>query len=483
MLHRRGGEEAYTMARILVVDDNREFCKFLMELLGLSGHEAHAVHTLRAGLACCATDAFDIVLLDLGLPDGSGLTGLPQLLTSPSAPEVIIITGSGDLEEAEQAFKSGAWDFIAKPLHTDEVRLTIARALQYRAEKKTARHPRFLAREEIVGESPALKACLELVAQAAVTDAAVLIAGETGVGKELIARAIHQNSDRAANRFVVVDCASLPESLIESALFGHEKGAFTGADCTRPGLIKQAEGGTLFLDEVGELPAAMQKTFLRVLQERRFRPIGGAGEVTSDFRLVSATNRDLDRMVTVGQFRKDLFYRLRGVDIHVPPLRERIPDIRSLVINYLERRSDRDESTLKGCAAEVIEMLKSHDWPGNVRELLNVLDHALAMAGDAPTLYPIHLPARLRLPQLRDQLPDGADRSEIPLHAMLQGKDLPPIRCLRETLIETVEKEYLAELMRRTRGQIKNACRLSELSESRLHALLKKYDIPRFRDA
>jgi len=278
-----------------------------------------------------------------------------------------------------------------------------------------------------------------------------------------------------------VDCASLPESLIESALFGHEKGAFTGADASRPGLIKQAEGGTLFLDEVGELPPSMQKTFLRVLQEHRFRPVGGDTEVHSDFRLMAATNRDLDAMVDAGEFRKDLLYRLRSVGIHVPPLRERKSDINSLVMHHLEQNSSSTGIAVKGCSSDFIHLLQAYKWPGNVRELLNALDHALAVAGNAPTLYPIHLPSQIRLPVLKEQLPDAPpDLLQTP-GDNLREKTLPKIREYRDTLIEAAEKEYLLELMQRTRGSIKSACGISGLSESRLHALLKKYDVPRLR--
>ncbi len=468
-------------AKILIIDDDTQICLFLSKLLKRMGYQSHSAHRVGDGLKLCCSEPCDVVLLDLELPDGTGLSILPDLLKAPSSPEVIIITGTGNIQGAELAFKYGAWDFIPKPLNPDEVRLAVTRALQYRDEKQAVKMPKLLSREDIIGESPALNACLKLVAQAAVTDTTVLIDGETGVGKELIARAIHGNSDRVKRTFVVVDCASLPESLIESALFGHEKGAFTGADASRPGLIKQAEGGTLFLDEVGELPPSMQKTFLRVLQEHRFRPVGGDTEVHSDFRLIAATNRDLDAMVDAGEFRKDLLYRLRSVNIHVPPLRERKSDINSLVMHHLEQNNSSTGIAVKGCSSDFIQMLQAYDWPGNVRELLNALDHVLAVAGDAPTLYPVHLPSHIRLPILKEQLPGGnADPPKIP-DSMLRDKTLPNIREYRDARIEAAEKEYLLELMRRTQGAIKSACGISGLSESRLHALLKKYDVPRFR--
>lgn len=469
------------MTTILIIDDDEQICFFLSKLLQRMGHQSYSAHTVGDGLKSCTSERCDVVLLDLELPDGTGLSILPDLIKSPSSPEVIIITGTGNIQGAELAFQYGAWDFIPKPLNPDEVRLAITRALQYRNEKLSIKKPKLLSREGIIGESPALKACLELVAQAAVTETDVLVTGETGAGKELIARAVHNNSARARGCFAVVDCASLPESLIESVLFGHEKGAFTGAVTSRPGLIKQAEGGTLFLDEVGELPPAMQKTFLRVLQEHCFRPIGGDTEVKCDFRLIAATNRDLDAMVNAGEFRMDLLYRLRSIDIHVPPLRERRLDIRSLVMNHLEQKNVTTGIPLKDCSSEVFQMLQAYDWPGNVRELLNVLDHSLAVAAEAPTLYPIHLPPQIRLPMLKGQLTDENTDLQNDLVFMLRKQALPTIREYRDTLIENAEKEYLLELMRRTQGAIKTACEISGLSESRLHALLKKYDIPRFR--
>ncbi len=469
------------MTKFLIIDDDTQICLFLSKLIQRMGYEADAAHTVRDGLEACRSDDCDIVLLDLELPDGTGLSILPDLLKAPSSPEVIIITGTGNIQGAELAFKYGAWDFVPKPLNLDEVKLTIARALQYRNEKQSVKKPRLLSREGIVGESPQMKACLEQVAQAAVTETAVLITGETGAGKELIAQTIHRNSKRAKGRFAVVDCASLPESLIESALFGHEKGAFTGATASRQGLIKQAEGGTLFLDEVGELPPSMQKTFLRVLQEHQFRPVGGLVEMHSDFRLIAATNRDLDTMVKDGEFRKDLLYRLRSIPIHVPPLKERFSDIRLIVTYHLEKNAEFTSSSQKGCSAEFFQMLLSYDWPGNVRELINALDYSLAIAGEAPTLYPIHLPAQVRLPTLKGQLNDESAESANDQSSMLQQETLPPIREFRDTMVQAMEKEYLLELMRRTSGSIKPACEVSGLSESRLHALLKKYNIPRFR--
>ena len=471
------------MAHLLIIDDDKQICLFLTKLVGRLGHQSAAVHTAKDAIDACNTSKCDLVLLDLELPDQNGLSVLPELLKSPYRPEVIIITGTGNIKGAEIAFNHGAWDFIPKPLRSDEVILSITRALQYRDEKLVEKGFKLFSRENIIGESSALNACLELAAQAASTDTNILITGETGTGKELLSKAIHINSNRSGRPFVVVDCAALPESIIESALFGHEKGAFTGAVTHRPGMIRQAETGTLFLDEVGELPLSMQKNFLRLLQERRFRPVGSDIEIHSDFRLVAATNRDLDKLVNSGGFRQDLLYRLRSIVIEVPPLRERRSDIMQLVLHHLEQNSATENELLKGVTPEFIKILQEYDWPGNIRELLNTLDHCLAVARHTPTLHPIHLPSQIRLPFIKDQLPEDANLINALPASLYDHDELPPIRTYRDQLIKTAEKQYLTELMRRTRGNIKSACKISGLSESRLHALLKKHQTPRFRES
>jgi len=471
------------MSKVLIVDDDEQLCLLLEKLISKLGHTSSVVHSVSAALAASSADEFDLVMLDLELPDGNGLSALADLRVAPSSPEVIIITGTGNIEGAELAFKYGAWDFIPKPLNPSEVILSITRALEYRDEKQSVQKPKLLDREGIVGESPALKTALERIAQAAANDINVLITGETGTGKELSARAIHKNSVRADGPFIVVDCASLPESLIESSLFGHEKGAFTGATEKRAGLIKQAENGTLFLDEVGELPLSMQKKFLRVLQEQRFRPIGGGTEDYSDFRLVAATNRDLDQMMTANSFRRDLLYRLRSLSIQLPALRERRSDIMNLALQHLKQYSTAGGGhALKGCSPDLYEALMAYDWPGNIRELFNALDHALSAAGDNPTLHPIHLPPSIRLPQIKGQLGDRDNPADSSPDLHDRNGELQPIRIYRDALMAAAEKKYLTALMRRTAGNIKLACEISGLSKSRLLALLKKYDTPRFRE-
>ena len=314
------------MASILIIDDDRLVCNMLLDIIQDMGHSVTCSHTLGSGMSKALTENYDLVLLDVGLPDGNGLDAIPRIQKIEPAPQIIIITASGDQNGAELAIRNGAWDYIQKPASVHDMTLPIVRALQYREERKVESRggvaPKLLALDGIVGNCPKMKGRFELVAQAANSEINVLITGETGTGKELFASAIHNNSLRAKKPFVVVDCSALPETLVESILFGHDKGAFTGAEKAREGLIKQADGGTLFLDEVGELPLSVQKAFLRVLQERRFRPVGSSAEISSDFRLIAATNRDLQKMVHEGTFRNDFLFRLRSFIIELPPLRE-----------------------------------------------------------------------------------------------------------------------------------------------------------------
>ncbi len=463
------------MAHILIIDDEKMVCDSVAEVAKSLGHHAAYALTLKEGLRMASSGRFDIVFLDIHLPDGDGLHALPKLREAPSEPEVIIITGRGDPDGAELAIKNGAWDYIEKPLSVDGITLPIMRSLQYRAEKATRKPAKALKQEGIVGSSPQIRQCLDLVAQAANTSANVLITGETGTGKELLARAIHENSRRAANNFVVVDCGALPETLVESILFGHEKGAFTGADKSREGLIKQADGGTLFLDEIGELPLSVQGAFLRVLQERRFRPVGGSHELDCDFRLVTASNRNLDQMVKAGAFRDDLLFRLRSIVIHLPPLRKRDKDIKDLATHYMNRFCDREGIGTKGFSPEFVELLTSYSWPGNVRELLHAVERALVSAGDDATLFPIHLPNRIRIELARASVDTEKSEATPSQNSSKQPKDFPQLK----TLLETTERQYFIDLMPLVGGDIKKACKQSGLSRSRLYDRLKKYDIRR----
>jgi len=466
------------MANVLIIDDDLEMSEMLSGVVqGLGYHEVRCASTLKDGLETAFSRPFDVIFLDVGLPDGNGLDILPEIQQTPSCPEVIIITGAGDANGAELAIKNGAWDYIEKPSSIKAMTLPLVRALQFRQEKKTNKKPVNIKRDGIVGNSPKMNACLDLLAQAAYSEANVLITGETGTGKELFAGAIHKNSCRAGKNFVVVDCTALPETLIESMLFGHEKGAFTGADKAREGLITQADGGTLFLDEVGELPLSIQKTFLRVLEERRFRPLGAKREIKSDFRLMAATNRDLDQMVEQVSFRNDLLFRLKSFTIELPSLRERPEDIKELTMYHLDKLYQRNGIRPKGFSPEFFETLASYDWPGNIRELVNTLERTLAIAGSDPTLFSKHLPTIIRIRATKASLST----------TVLDQRSLNEISAPSGTFFnmqdfrEIMDQKYLQSLMSRTKGKIKESCRISGLSRSRLYALLKKHQIPPLR--
>ena len=463
------------MANILIIDDNQGICKSLSQLVSEKGHAPYCAFTLKQGLEIAVVQPFDIVFLDVRLPDGNGLDTLQKIQETPPSPEVIIITAFGNVDGAELAITHGAWDYLEKSASIGEILLSLERALQYRQERKAKVRPTPLNLEGIVGSSPQMKTCIKLLAQVAASDVNVLISGETGTGKELFSWAIHQNSFRAVKNFVVVDCAALPETIVESVLFGHEKGAFTGADKSTAGLIAQAHGGTLFLDEVGELPPSVQGSFLRALQERRFRPVGSTKEVTSDFRLIAASNRDLDDMVRQGLFRKDLLFRLRTFTVDIPPLREHPEDIKELTPFYLTTLSRRYGKGMKGLSSDFMDTLLSYNWPGNVRELINALERAMAAAGNSPTLFPAYLPPEIRIKVKRVQIREEARETEA-LHPPFPEL-LPTFQEYREAELSRTEQRYLAELMGNTGGNIRKACEVSGLSRSRLYAVLKKHDM------
>ncbi len=461
------------MASVFIVDDNPMVCDLISKFVGRMGHQTRMARTLTEALAQARTNAFDVIFLDVNMPDGNGLQMLPQFRATPAHPEIIIITGDGDPDGAELAINSGAWDYIEKTASTKHFRLSLTRALQYREQKQAKKPLTALKRENIRGNSPQINACLDIVAQAAASDANVLICGETGTGKELFARAVHTNSARARKNFVVVDCAALPDNLLENMLFGHEKGAYTGADQTAEGLIQQANGGTLFLDEIGELSLTLQKVFLRVLQERRFRPIGGKREQQSHFRLVAATNRDLEQMVANAEFRKDLLFRINSIEIHLPPLRQRLEDIREIAPYYINNACRLTGEASKGFAPDFYQVLVNYPWPGNVRELINALDSALADSTHEPVLFPRHLPTNIRAQAARSQvgrkpLVENATRPDVVAVGQMQNM---------QSYLKQMQSRYLTELTAMVNGNVKKACQVSGLSRSHLYHLLKKHNL------
>jgi two-component system, NtrC family, response regulator len=477
------------MPKILIIDDDIEACETMVSLVTRLSYKADMAHSLKDGLRLSQNNNYDVVFLDVYLPDGNGLDMLPALLDQEDPPEIIILTGKGNPDGAELAIQGGVWDYLLKPTSIRDITLTLNRALKYRREKKGNISEEPLTMEEIVGNCPEIKASLNMTAKAARSDSNVLLSGETGTGKELFARIIHKNSGRASGNFVVVDCTSLTESLVESTLFGHIRGSFTGAQFDRQGLIKAADGGTLFLDEVGEMPLSIQKVFLRVLQERQFRPVGAIKEQTSNFRLIAATNRDLDEMVENGQFRNDLLFRINTMRIHLPPLRQRTGDIQELATVRVEQLCKNFGLEYKQFGDDFIPTLSEYNWPGNVRELFNILERSVIDAGKENTLYAMHLPRSLRIQVAKAQISQLA-ASEIsqetnnPTNSLVLtiGQKIfedifdSPLLPLKE-FKNTAEKTYLGELIRQCDGDIQKIMRISGLSRSHFYALLKKYNL------
>lgn len=477
------------MPKILIIDDDIEACETMVSLVSRLSYESDMAHTLKDGLRLANATSYDVVFLDVYLPDGNGLDLLPSLVAQSNPPEVIILTGKGNPDGAELAIQGGVWDYLLKPTSIRDITLTLNRALKYRKEKKGTVSQEAPTITGVLGSCPEIKASINLTAKAARSDTNVLLTGETGTGKELFAGIIHKNSARSSGNFVVVDCTSLTESLVESTLFGHVKGSFTGAQFDRQGLIKAADGGTLFLDEVGEMPLSIQKVFLRVFEERQFRPVGAVKEQTSNFRLIAATNRDLDEMVDKGQFRNDLLFRIKTMRIHLPPLRQRSGDIQELATVKVRELCKRFGLKEKEFGDDFVPTLNGYNWPGNIRELFNILERSVIDAGGENTLYAMHLPRSLRIQVAKAQIskltgtetPGDSNGIVNPLIQTVGQKIFEdifdsPLLPLKE-FKNTAEKTYLGELIRQCNGNIQKIMVISGLSRSHFYALLKKYNL------
>lgn len=468
------------MAEILIIDDDEAMCQMLSVLVKRLGHQPSYALNLQEGLQKALGASYDVVLLDVIMPDGNGLEVLPRIRELPLSPEVVIVTGYGSVDGAELAMRNDAWDYIEKPVSFETLRLTLSRALQYHEQKKAKSRPSEyveFCREGILGSSDQIKACLDLVVLTAGSEARVLITGETGTGKDLIAHAIHKHSPRANKGFVVLDCAALPETLAESIIFGHKRGAFTGAERDNQGIIEQAHDGTLFLDEIGELPLGVQGSLLRVLQERRFRPVGSTEEKFSDFRLIAATNQNLPEMVQNGRFRADLLFRLQTITIQIPPLRERPEDIKDLSHFKIAQLCESYGKPQKELDHDFFDALTAYDWPGNVRELFNVLERAFIAAQNEPVIFSRHLPADLRAQIARrmvsSECPGDPDLPADP------ADTYPTYLDFRRKTLDDAIRQYLTDLFRVAKGNLKEACKVSGLSLSRLYELIKKHDVQR----
>jgi DNA-binding NtrC family response regulator len=415
---------------VLVVDDDEAVGKVLALLLAQAGHEA--VHVPSAEVALARLDArpFDVVLTDLQMPGRDGLGLLREVVRRHSDVPVILLTAHGTVPAAVEAMKSGAVDFMLKPFDKDEVLYVVGKALARRTPEQVTESA---TGSELVGESPAMREVMALVAKVARGTSTVLVRGETGTGKELVARAVHDASPRKNGPLITVNCAALPDTLLESELFGYEKGAFTGASTKKPGRVELAHGGTLFLDEVGDVSPAVQVKLLRVLQEKSFERVGGNQTIKVDVRFVTATHRDLEEMVATGRFREDLFYRLAVVPIRLPPLREREGDVARLARHFcaeLGRANGRPKATLDDGA---VESLSSAPWPGNVRQLKNLIERLVVLA-DADGITRADVERELvapkgvsATPRAADERPLDAQRRETEkgalLHALARAKD------------------------------------------------------------
>lgn len=465
------------MARILTIDDEKLVCMLVEEAAREMGHTPFCAHSLEHGLSLAQEQNCDLILLDVLLPDGNGFGLLPWLRNLPQPPEVIVITSHGNPDDAETALRHGVANYLPKPLSVDKVALAIERSLAFRHAQQDAPSIAGFTRAGVIGQSPAMRSCLTLAATATSSEVNVLLYGETGTGKGLLARAIHANSQRCQGPLITVDCAALTESIVESELFGHLKGSFTGAERDRQGLVAQADGGSLFLDEVGELPMSIQRAFLRVLEERSFRPVGARHELQSDFRLIAATNRNLDEMAQLGLFRSDLLYRLQGLNIALPPLRERMQDLMVLLTYFMDDHCLRRNICSKEVADDFIETLRAYPWPGNVRELSHAVDRALAAAAMQPTLFAAHLPLEVRVHVMRSTMEGHAQPHPGASHtATAPDKNAyPPLKEFRTRN----EREYLLGLLRHVTNDVRRAAGVAGISRGHLYELLKKHNIER----
>ena len=454
--------------RILVLDDEADMVENCRRILSRDGYECLTTTDAEEALRLIESERPDLVLTDLKMPTIDGLEMLARVRElSPQTP-VIMLTAFATVESAVAAVKAGAFDYLPKPFTLDQLRVAVERALgQRRLALENLRLREQLqetyAFENIVGRSAAMAQVFELVRKAARSEASILIIGESGTGKELIARAIHANSPRAAEAFVAVDCASLPENLLESELFGHEKGSFTGALAAKQGLMEVAHHGTLFLDEIGELPAGLQVKLLRALQERQIRRVGGTKQIDVDIRLVSATNRDLRDLASKGTFREELYYRINVIAVALPPLRSRKGDVALLAHTFLKKYG-LNHATLRGFDPEALAALEAYSWPGNVREVQNIIERACALAeGETVTLQ---------------DLPEHIRQSQSAVGQALPRLDTSfSLKEAREKWLGQLETAYVKDLLQRHDGNVSQAARAAGIDRKTFHRLLSKHHL------
>jgi len=447
--------------RVLIIDDDQSQCDLFAMALERHGYDVITTTSPKEALDRAAQESFDIVVTDLGMTELDGLELCERMLgTSPDVP-IIVVTGQGSMDAAISAMRAGAYDFLTKPIDAKVLGLSVARAAQHRRLKSEVKRLRDAVQSPsadglLVGESAAMRRVADLVGRVASSDASVLIHGETGTGKELVAKALHAASSRAKGPFVAINCAAVPANLLESELFGHSRGAFTDAKTQRQGLFVEASGGTLFLDEIGEMPLEMQAKLLRVLQERRVRPIGSNVEVEFDARVVAATHRDLDAEVEKRRFREDLYYRINVVRIDVPPLRERGSDVLKLASHFLGRFAERSNKGRLSLSPQAAERILAYNWAGNVRELENAMERAVALA---------------RLDQITvEDLPERV-RSYRADRFVLSADDPKEVLSLDE-----IERRYIYRVIKILGGNKARAAELLGVDRRTLYRRLERYE-------
>ncbi len=477
-----------TSTNILVIDDERHICSLISQILEKAGHTVSVANSGNAGLEMFRQNFPGAVILDLNMPDMNGIEVLKRIKALDSKIPVIIITAYGEVRSAVEAIKLGAYDYLNKPFVNEDIVLTVDRALRedmMRQEIHALKTQLSLAMplSEQMGFSNEIEKLNELVARIAPTNFTVVIYGETGSGKEVVARHIHDKSARKGKPFVVVDCGSIPEGLIESELFGCEKGAFTGADKKRPGQFEMASGGTLFLDEIGNIAASVQGKLLRVLQERKLRRLGSNKEIEIDVRIIAAGNERLEHLIQQGRFRMDLYQRLSEFYLEVPPLRERKDDVVFLCKRFLDITNKELGKRVRGISHEALQTLLSYDWPGNVRELRNVIRRAVLLAAD--TIRTRHISFHTPKPNQTACREQGRKAGKQPQRITLSNSPASTIDfekdfSFRDVVaghVEDVEKMLLTEALKHTGGNKNQASRLLKIDYKTIHNKIKKYGI------